>query len=151
MILRGRGAPALPSVDKATGKATECFEVDARRTRPGWAWLCCLWGAMAACLVLRSAAPVDSFARLGHAAIDGPVITSDRGHAHDPVREPPGAPVETSESEEQVADDGDFDRDAYSVVHRGQLQQLTRSGHEQVALLRDPCVAQRHNRGPPVG
>jgi len=124
--------------------------MNALRERAGWAWLCCLWGALAACLWIRTAAPVDGYAPLEASAIDGPVVTSDRGHEHDPARQPPGAPMETSESEEQVGDDGEFDRETYALVHREQQQQLARSGHEQIACLRDPCVAQRHNRGPPL-
>jgi hypothetical protein len=105
---------------------------------------------LAACLWIRTAAPVDSFARLEAAAHDGPVVTTDRGHFHDPARQPHGTPMETSESEEQVGDDGDFDRESHAWVQHEAWQHLPCSDSDQFGFRRDPCVAQRQNRGPPV-
>ena len=124
--------------------------MDALRKRAGWAWLWCLWGALAACLWIRTAAPVDSFARLESAAVDGPVVTTDRGHAHDPARQPHGTPMETSESEEQLGDDGDLDGHALGWVQHLAWQHLQHEGCGEIGFRRDPCVAQRHNRGPPI-
>lgn len=123
--------------------------MDVIRRRALLAWVCCLWGALAACLWIRTGAPVESFARLEAAAVDGPIVTADHGHAHDPAREPHGTPIEASESEE-CGEDGDVGEELRHVQLLGEPRRVVLlAGHADRATPRDPCVSQHNNRGPP--
>lgn len=124
--------------------------MEAIRKRALLAWLLCLCGALAACLWIRTGAPVDSFARLESAAADGAVVTVDRGHAHDPARVPQSAPIEASESEEQCAEDGEARDDSRLAVAGPHGGLLIVARHEDRTAPRNPCTSQHNNRGPPL-
>ena len=113
----------------------------------------CLWAALAAWLWVGAAAPLDGLSRLAaaaHGSEGHALVSADRGHAHDPAREPRVGLADASESEEELGDDGEAEHDARLVaVHDAPTQRLAQSAVEQSACPRDPSVAQRHNRGPP--
>jgi hypothetical protein len=123
--------------------------VDVIRKRALLAWVCCLWGALAACFWIRTGAPVESFARLEAAAVDGPVVTTDHGHAHDPAREPHSTPIEASESEE-CGEDGDVgEEQRHLQLASAPKRFVLLGGDVDCATPRDPCISQHNNRGPP--
>ena len=90
--------------------------------------------------------------RAVESALDQCVVTSDRGHDHDPAREPPGTPLEASESEEQCGEDGEGREEPRTLtVREGANKRVVPAPrHEERATPRDPCTSQRNNRGPPV-
>jgi hypothetical protein len=113
----------------------------------------CLWAALATWLWVGAAAPLDGLGRLAAAARSAQgdaIVSSDRGHTHDPLREPQAGAVDASESEEEVGDDGEVDRvgEALGCVDTS-AQSRCPASCEQLAVPRDPSTAQRHNRGPP--
>ena len=112
----------------------------------------CLWTALAAWLWLGAAAPLDGLTRLAAAAHgdDGhALVSADRGHAHDPARQPSTGMAESESSEEELGDDGEVDHDVGPLALHAARLRVSQSCVTQSACPRDPSVAQRHNRGPP--
>ena len=111
----------------------------------------CLWAALAAWLWIGAAAPLDGLSRLAAAGDADSLISADRGHAHDPAREPPAAVADASEEfEPELEDDeaiGDHPRGV--AADEAASHGLAGGAIESRACPRDPSVEQRHNRGPP--
>jgi hypothetical protein len=125
-----------------------------RAARPSLGLLGCLWAALAAWLWVGAAAPLDGLSRLAaaaHGSEGHALVSADRGHGHDPAREPPSVIADASESEqEELGDDSELDHDARVVaIHDAPTQTFAHSAFEESVGPRDPSGAQPHNRGPP--
>lgn len=137
-------------VDTTATAAPQSRSLQAVRQRAFAAWVCCLWGALAACLWVRTGAPVESFDRLEAAAMYGSIAATDHGHAHDPARVPQGSPVEASESEEQTPEDAEARDEPRAPALGGPNKRLVAAQRDDdCATPRDASTSQRHNRGPP--
>src|SRR5687767_642378 len=103
----------------------------------------CLWAALAMWLWVGAAAPLDGLSRqaaaAAHDAESDSIVSADRGHAHDPAREPPSGVVDASESEEELGDDGEVEHDARLVGLWAALpQRICPATGEQSSSRRDP-------------